>query len=406
VSLLLTAIRLAFGAILRNKTRATLTVLGIFIGVGAVVIVTALAGGASAKVGGQIDSFAANALFIVPEPTQTSGARSKSTGRLTEGDVKAIAREAVSISHAAPWLSASGQVVFADRNAFTLLVGTSTEYFVIRKYTIDKGAFWTDGDEAIKSKVCIIGATVKDKLFGGEEAVGRTIRIGRYPFRIVGVLTRRGSSPFGEDQDDRLFMPIGSFRGRVMFTAPGRVDQIMASATDENTTQRAQEQVTAILRQRHRIAPDREPDFHVNSQAELRNAQQSITTVLSLLLLGVAAVSLLVGGIGVMNIMLVSVAERTREIGIRMSIGARGRDILMQFLVEAVVLSMMGGILGILLGVGATLGLGRALDWPMTPTPTSVAVAALTSAAIGVFFGFVPAQSAASLDPIEALRVE
>jgi len=406
VSLLFTAIRLAFGAILRNKTRAALTVLGILIGVGAVVIVTALADGASAKVGGEIDSFAANALYVNPQPTQSSGARGKATGRLTEGDARAIAREAVSVAHVAPWLSSMGQVVHADRNAATLLVGTTTEYFPIRKYRVDQGEAWTPADELIKSRVCVIGATVREKLFGTDDPIGRSIRIGRYPFKVIGVLAKRGSSPFGEDQDDRMLMPIGSFRGRVMYTSPGRVDMFMASATSEETTARAQAQIESILRQRHRIAPDRDPDFVVNTQAEMRRVQQGISTALSALLLSVAAVSLLVGGIGVMNIMLVSVAERTREIGIRMSIGARASDILRQFLVEAVVLSLMGGLIGILFGVLATFGLGRALDWPTTPTPMAIGVAVLTSGVIGIVFGFLPARRAALLDPIEALRVE
>jgi putative ABC transport system permease protein len=404
--LLITAVRLAFNAILRNKTRATLTVLGILIGVGAVVIVTALATGATRMVGGEIDSFAANALFVNPQPMQTSGARSKAVGRLTENDMRAIKREAVSVEHVAPWLSTFAQAVFLDRNFQTLVVGTTTEYFPIRRYTIEKGDLWTETDETLKTKVCVIGSTIRDNLFGTDDPIGRTIRIGRYPYRILGVLTRRGTSPFGEDQDDRILMPIGSFRGRVASTSPGRVDAIMVGATSADTTSRAQDQITSILRQRHRIPADRDPDFVVNSQAEFRKLQEGVTTALTLLLMSVAAVSLLVGGIGVMNIMLVSVAERTREIGIRMSIGARGKDILTQFLVEAVVLSLMGGILGIVLGAGSTIGLGRALDWPMTPTPLAIAVAVATSAAIGVIFGFLPARRAAALDPIEALRVE
>jgi putative ABC transport system permease protein len=406
MALLLTAVRLALAAIARNKTRAALTVLGILIGVGAVMIVTALGQAASAKVGGEIDSFAANALFVNPQPTQTSGARNKAIGRLTENDMKAIKREAISVEHVAPWLNTFGQIVWADKNVQTLIVGTTTEYFPIRKYEMEKGTLWTETDELAKTKVCVIGATVKDNVFGTEDPIGHTIRIGRYPFKILGVMARRGTSPFGEDQDDRIIMPVGSFRGRVSATSPGRVDSILVAATSAETTGRAQEQITAILRQRHKIPPDRDPDFVVNSQAEFRKLQEGVTTALSLLLLSVAAVSLLVGGIGVMNIMLVSVAERTREIGIRMSIGARGRDILTQFLVEAVVLSLMGGVLGILLGAGSTLGLGRALDWPMTPTPLAVLVAVLTSAGIGVLFGFLPARRAASLDPIEALRVE
>jgi putative ABC transport system permease protein len=406
MTLFLNAVRLALFAILRNKTRAALTVLGILIGVSAVVLVTALAGGASAKVGGELDSFAANALYINPQPTQASGARGKVTGRLTENDARAIAREAVSVSAVAPWLSTAGQVVYQDKNVQTLLVGTTLSYFPIRKYSVGSGELWTPSDESLKTKVCIVGTTVAENLFGTDDAIGRTIRIGRSPYRVIGVLAKRGTSPFGEDQDDRLLMPIGSFRARVMHTSPGRADMLLASATSEHTTARAQKQVETILRQRHRIAPGRDSDFVVNSQAEFRETQQGISDVLSALLLSVAGVSLLVGGIGVMNIMLVSVAERTREIGIRMSIGARGNDILLQFLVEAVVLSLLGGALGILLGTSATVGLSRALDWPMTPTAMSVLVAVATSAAIGILFGYLPARRAAALDPIDALRTE
>jgi putative ABC transport system permease protein len=328
MTLVLGAIRLALSAIVRNKMRAALTVLGILIGVTAVVHVTALAGGASQSVGSQIDSFASNALFINPESVQQSGVRGKATGRLTEADGKAIAREAVSVTNVAPWLSTAGQVVYGDKNVSTMVVGTTTSYFPIRRFNVGKGEMWTESDELLKTKVCLIGNTVATKLFGAEDPIGRVIRIGRHPYRVIGVLEPKGNSPFGEDQDDRLMMPVGSFRGRIMRTAPGRVDMLMASASSEETTPRAQAQITSILRQRHRIPESGDPDFSVNTQAEFRQAQQAISSVLSALLLSVAAVSLVVGGIGVMNIMLVSVAERTREIGIRLSIGARERDIL------------------------------------------------------------------------------
>jgi putative ABC transport system permease protein len=403
---ILNAIRLALGAVARNKTRSALTVLGILIGISAVVTVTALAGGASAKVGGEIDSFAANALFINPQPVQASGAKSKWTGRLTEADGKAIAQGAVSVSGVAPWLSTIGQVVYADKNVQTELVGTTLSYFPIRKFSVGKGENWTENDELIKTKVCLVGQTVANNLFGNADPIGRTIRIGRSPYRVIGVLAPKGSSPFGEDQDDRVMMPIGSFRARVMHTSPGRADILMAGATSEQTTNRAKEQIEAIMRQRHRIQPGRDDDFVVNTQAEFRKTQEAITGTLAALLLSVAGVSLLVGGIGVMNIMLVSVAERTREIGIRMSIGAREKDILTQFLIEAVVLTMFGGLLGIGGGFAASLGVGRAIGWPMMPSFDALAIAVATSIGIGVLFGYLPARRAAKMDPIDALRVD
>jgi putative ABC transport system permease protein len=405
MSLLLGALRLALGAIARNRTRAVLTVLGILIGISAVVIVTAFGASTSAEIGGEIDSFAANALFVWPQPVQASGARSKVVGRLTEADGRAIAREAVSVAAVAPFLQTQGQAVYGDKNVQTALIGTTLSYFPIRRFTVGKGATWTETDELLKTKTCMVGQTVVNNLFGSEDPVGRVVRVGRSPYRIVGVLTARGSSPFGDDQDDRILMPIGSFRARIMRTSPGRADQLIVGATSPETVNRAKEQIESILRQRHRLEPGRD-DFQVSSQAEMRETQEAITSTLSALLLGVAAVSLLVGGVGVMNIMLVSVAERTREIGIRMSIGARERDILVQFVVEAVVLTLIGGVLGVAVGSAATLGLGHALAFPVTPSPTWLAVALGVSVAIGLVFGLLPAVRAAKLDPIAALRVE
>jgi putative ABC transport system permease protein len=405
ISTLFEAVRLAFSAVARNKLRAGLTVLGIFIGITAVVIVTAAATTTTAAVGGEIDSFAANGLFVWSRPVQASGARSRVTGRITEADGRAIAREAVSVANVAPWLQTQGQVVYGDKNWATSLIGTTTTYMPIRRFEIAKGATWTESDELLKTKVCVIGPTVALNLFGTDDPVGRTIRIGRSPYTIVGVMASRGTSPFGDDQDDRVMMPIGSFRARVMHTSPGRADQLIIGATSEQTVGRAKAQIESILRQRHHVEPGRE-DFEVNSQAEMREATEAIMSTLSALLLSVAGVSLLVGGIGVMNIMLVSVAERTREIGIRMSIGARAGDILVQFLVEAIALAMTGGLLGIVVGSGLTLAIGRALSSSMAPSPQALGIAVATSLSIGTFFGFLPAWRAAKLDPIAALRVE
>ena len=399
------AIFLAFGAIVRNKLRAALTVLGIFIGITAVVIVTAAASTTTAAVGGEIDSFAANGLFVWSRPVQASGAKSRSVGRLTEADGRAIAREAVSVASVAPWLQTAGQVVYADKNWATSLIGTTLSYLPIRRYTIAKGSTWSESDEVLKTKVCILGQTAATNLFGTADAVGRTIRIGRSPYTVLGVLAARGTSPFGDDQDDRVMMPIGSFRARVMHTAPGRTDQLIISATSDSTVNRAKAQIEAILRQRHHVEPGHD-DFEVNTQADLRETTEAIMATLSALLLSVAGVSLLVGGIGVMNIMLVSVAERTREIGVRLSIGARERDILLQFLVEAIALTMIGGMLGIAAGSGITLAIGRVLASAMAPSAKALSVAVVTSIAIGTFFGFLPAWRAAKLDPIAALRVE
>jgi putative ABC transport system permease protein len=314
----------------------------------------------------------------------------------------------VSVAGVGLWLASNAQVVYGDRNVSTAVIGTNIAYFPIRKWEVAKGSLWQELDETLKTKVCVIGNTTRDKLFGpGVDPIGQTIRIGSFPYTVVGLLGERGASLGADDQDDRIMMPIGSYRARLQHTTPGRVDQLIIGATSGDTVERAKTQIEAILRQRHRINPDGgDDDFDVQTQAEIQATIGKILGILSVLLMGVAAISLLVGGVGVMNIMLVSVAERTREIGIRMSIGAREGDILLQFLVEAVVLSLFGGLMGLLFGVLATVGIGHAIDWPLGPTVGSVVLAVGTSAAIGLCFGFLPAQRAAKMDPIEALRVE
>jgi len=405
VALLLNAIRLAFSAIIRNKTRSALTVLGILIGVSAVVTVTALATTASEKVGGSLDSFASNAIYINPQPSQQKGVK-RASARLTDADGRAIAREAVSITDVASFSATQGQVIYADKNVATFIVGTQLPYLRIRKFSVSRGDAWTETDELLKTKVVLVGQTIAKKLFDTDDPIGKTLRIGRAPYRVIGVLAEKGSSPFGDDQDDRVLMPIGSYRARVVHTTPGRADQLMTSASSEDTTDGAIHQITSILRQRHRLPEGTDDDFRVTSQAEFRATEEGIATVLSLLLMGVAAISLIVGGVGVMNIMLVSVSERTREIGIRMSIGAREGDILTQFLIEAVVLSTVGGLAGIVVGMLSALGLGYALDWRVVPKGVALVVALFTSAFIGILFGYLPARRAAVMDPIDALRTE
>jgi putative ABC transport system permease protein len=400
------ALRLALSAISRNTTRAVLTVLGILIGITAVVVVTALAESTSAAVVGRIDSMATNMISVWPQNVQASGARARTAGRLTENDGHAVLQEAVSISDVTPFESTNGQIIYGDKNTETFIVGTTLPYYKIRRFAISKGENWTESDEIFKTKVCVIGKTVVTNLFGTEDPVGRTIRVGRSPYKVIGVLAERGTGSFGDDQDNRILMPASSYRARVAHSPPGRADRLVFSATSDETVDRAVEQIKSILRQRHHIEAGGRDDFEIHTQAEEREQTDKIMSMLSLFGIAVAAISLLVGGVGVMNIMLVSVAERTREIGIRMSIGARERDILVQFLVEAIVLTMLGGVLGIIVGSAGAVGIGRALDLAMLPSARAITIAVVTSAIIGTVFGFLPAYRAAKLDPIAALRVE
>jgi putative ABC transport system permease protein len=332
-------------------------------------------------------------------------ARGSSSG-LTEDDAEAIMREVPSVAAAAPILSASTQVVSGSNNTSTRITGTTLPYFSVRAWSVARGDFWTEADERTAAKVCVIGETVRQDLFGNGDPIGQQIRVGKMPCVVVGLLAAKGQSSFGQDQDDTILVPIGTFRARVSHRAGREVNQIMLSARDPNVSSRAERATNELLRQLHKLQPYEENDFSVRNMQDLAKSFNEQRAAITMLLLSVASISLLVGGIGVMNIMLVSVTERTREIGIRLAIGARSSDILAQFLVEAVVLSGIGGVAGLALGALSSSLLAKQTGWNMKIQPESAIIAVAVASGIGVVFGFFPARTAAKLDPIVALRHE
>ena len=402
------SIWIALRMVQRNKLRAGLTVIGITIGIAAVVTMTALGKGARTSVSASVSSLGSNMLLVFPQSGRASGAQNNAAGgRLTELDGEALVRESTSIRITAPFMRAGAQAVYEGQNTKTSVIGSRLSYFDVRNLKVIKGEKWTTASESVGEKVVLVGKTTANDLFGTLDPIGRTIRVGKYPYQVIGLLEEKGNSPFGEDQDQIVLMPITTLRTHVLVSArPGDVQGLMLSATSEETTGRALKQATEILRQRHRIAEGEEDDFVVRTQAELQSLQQGIFGALSLLLVAIAGISLLVGGIGVMNIMLVSVTERTREIGIRMAIGAREADIMIQFLAEAIALALAGGLVGTAFGYAAILGLSAVLGWSMTLDQGSLVVALVVSSAIGLVFGFFPARRAAKLDPVTALARE
>jgi putative ABC transport system permease protein len=404
----LASIWIALRMVQRNKLRAGLTVIGITIGIAAVVTMIALGKGARTSVSASVSSLGSNMLIVFPHSGRSSGAKNNANGsRLSELDCEALVRDSTSIRLAAPFMRAGAQAIYEGQNTKTSVIGSRLSYFEVRNLKVDKGDKWTASSEAVGEKVVLIGKTTAHDLFGTTDPLGRSIRVGKYLYQVIGLLEEKGNSPFGEDQDQIVLMPITTLRTHVLpSTRPGDVQGIMLSATSEETTGRALKQATEILRQRHHIAEGDEDDFDVRTQAELQTLQEGIFGALSALLVAIAAISLLVGGIGVMNIMLVSVTERTREIGIRMAIGAREADILVQFLVEAIALAVAGGLVGTLFGYGAILGLSAALGWSMTLDTGSLVLALGVSSMIGIVFGFFPARRAAKLDPVAALARE
>jgi putative ABC transport system permease protein len=402
----LMTLRIALRALARNKLRAFLTMLGIIIGVGAVIAMVAIGEGAKSTIRSQISALGTNVLVILPGSNVQGGVRAGSgnVNTLVDADVRAITRELRSVAFASPVLRRQEQLVAGNLNWGTLAQGVAPEFEQIRDWQIESGRFLHEGDMDSAAKVAVIGQTVARQLFGNDNPLDSVIRIRNIPFRVVGVLAGKGQTGQGQDQDDTVMIPYTTMQKRLMRIT--YLQSIVVRAVSAEKVAEAQEQITLLLRQRHRIADGREDDFTVRNLSDIAEAAQSTARVMAVLLGSVAGISLLVGGIGIMNIMLVSVTERTREIGIRMAVGARSRDIMLQFLVEAVVMAATGGIIGILLGIGSSELLKTWAQWPTLIDPAVVAVAFLFSGAVGVFFGFYPARKAASLDPIDALRYE
>jgi putative ABC transport system permease protein len=395
--------RIALRALRRNKLRTLLTMLGIIIGVSAVISAISIGNGAKVQVEAQVASLGQNVLSVFPGSFSTGGARggwgSRST--LTPEDAQAIIREVENVVAVSCEIRDRNQVLANGRNWNTQMMGESPDYLSIRAWGLASGAMFTESDVRSAAKVCIIGKTVADELFNGQDPVGQTLRIRDIPFKILGVLQSKGVNLFGQDQDDTVVIPYTSAMRRVS----GRdfLSAILIQADKAEQMERIQQDTAAVLQQRR---GGREPDFTVRSQLELAEAATATAKTMTWLVGGVAAISLIVGGIGIMNIMLVSVTERTREIGIRMAIGARGRDILLQFLIEAVTLSIIGGVLGICGGILISKIISAKADWPTVTSNASIIVAFLFSAGVGIFFGFYPARKASKLDPIDALRYE
>ncbi len=406
----LQTLRVAIRALLRNKMRSFLTTLGIIIGVGAVIAMMAIGEGAKARVEESFASMGSNLLIVLPGSTTSGGAHGGfgSMPTLTWEDLRAIQTEVSSVRSAAASLRSSAQVVGDDQNWSTSVTGTSPEYFEIRSWAMARGSRFTTADVEGGAKVVLLGQTVADKLFGpSADPVGQSVRIKNIPFQVVGLLARKGQSPQGQDYDDAVFVPQSTFQSKIQGGLQKYISgSIFVGANSPEGTARAQTQVTALLRDRHHIQAGADDDFSIRNLTEMASAQQEGTRTLTTLLASIAAVSLLVGGIGIMNIMLVSVTERTREIGLRMAVGAKPANILAQFLVEALALSIAGGVVGVGVGLLTAQRLGAQFGWPVLIRADVIAVAVSFSALVGIGFGLYPARKASRLDPIQALRFE
>ena len=397
---------IAFRALRRNKMRSVLTALGIIIGVAAVIAMVGIGNGAKAQVEAQIASLGQNIIIVSSGSTTASGIRTGwgGAGTLKLEDADAIRREVTGVTNVSEEVISTTQVAAGNQNWFTRIFGESAEYFDLKQWSLGEGTPFTPQDVRSANKVCVIGRTTASEIFGNDNPIGQILRIKNVPFVITGILTSRGFTTQGIDQDDIVVMPFTSAMKRVLGGTTLRNINVQVGDAKQMTP--AQQEIIALLRQRHNIRPGHDDDFTVRTQQEIAEAATATTAVMTILLGSIAGVSLVVGGIGIMNIMLVSVTERTREIGTRLAVGAHGSDILMQFLIEAVSLSSVGGIIGIIFGIGASKLLSVYAQWPTLISISSIVVAFLFSAAVGIFFGFYPARKAAALDPIEALRYE
>ncbi len=407
-------VRIALRALAKNKLRAGLTVLGVVIGIAAVTTMVSIGQSASRLVQGQFESLGTNVIVIFPASQRRGGVRQERKVALTAADSDAIAEECESVMASSPLVGTSGQIIYGNANwAPRELLGVGPDYLRVRNWPIQVGGFFTERDVHAAAKVCVVGHTIVARLFQTINPLGKTIRIRNQPFRIVGVLEKKGANIVGEDQDNIVLLPYTTVRRRMEGSKFDDVHILMASAASPDLMELATREIDQLLMDRHQISPGDEPDFVVKNTTEIANILRSVTTILTMLLASIAGISLLVGGVGIMNIMLVSVTERTREIGIRMAVGAKASDILRQFLVESVILSCVGGLIGLALGTAAsaviTMGLNAYMPdskWPTVISIPAGLVAIGFASAVGIFFGFYPARRASRLDPIEALRYE